>query len=166
MATKNSPVRGKTRTRHHVIADLSFNYFERYVLECGHVAEQIYHDYGYDVIVFTYSDNGELQPGQILIQLKATDSLKVHRDGKSLSCLVDRRDLKVWLREQEPVILIVYDAASRRAFWLNIQEYFGNVPTKRLFSKSGYVSLRIPLANRVNHRAIRRLVADRVASFH
>ena len=48
-------VRAKTRTRQHIIADMSFNYFERFVLECGYVANPSLHDYGYDAIVLTWS---------------------------------------------------------------------------------------------------------------
>jgi uncharacterized protein DUF4365 len=161
LATKKSPLRGKTRTRQHVIADLSFNHFARHVLECGHVAEPVFHDYGYDVIVFTFTEQGELEPGHILVQLKATDTPKMMRDGKTVCCEVDRRDLKVWLRESAPVILVVYDAMRRRAYWLNVQKYFSEVPTKQLFSKSGSMTVRISLSNRVNRRAIRMFAADR-----
>jgi hypothetical protein len=73
LSTQRQRLRAKTRTRQHIIADLSFNHFERHVLECGHIAEPVWHDYGYDVIVFTYTAQGELEPGQILVQLKATD---------------------------------------------------------------------------------------------
>ena len=161
MTIQRVRVQAKTRTRQHIIADMSFNYFERFVLECGYVANPFLHDYGYDVMVFTYDEHGHLEPGPILVQLKATDHLNVLKDGKTISFPMDRRDLKVWLREADPVFFVVYDAQRKRAYWLNVQDYFKNVPTKDLFAKSGRVTVHIPVANRVNRRAIQRIAKCR-----
>jgi Domain of unknown function (DUF4365) len=161
LATRREGIRAKIRTRQHIIADLSFNYFQRWVLECGDVAEPVWHDYGYDVIIFTYTPQGELEPGQILVQLKATDRLRVLRGGRMIACTIDRRDLKVWLREADPVIFVVYDAQKRRAYWLHVQQYFREFPTKDLFAKGDSVTVRIPTSNRVNRRSIQRFAAFR-----
>jgi hypothetical protein len=157
-------IRAKTRTRQHVIADISFNHFESFVLESGYVAEPVLHDYGYDASVFTYDENGEAEPGRILVQLKATDHLKTLKDGKTISFVMDRRDLKLWLREAEPVIFVVYDAQSKRAYWLHVQEYFRAMTSKELFAKDGNISVRIPTSQRVNRRAIERFAKYRDAS--
>jgi hypothetical protein len=148
-------VRAKTRTRQHIIADMSFNHFEGFVLECGHVAEPLLHDYGYDAFVFTYDERGELEPGQILVQLKATDHLNVLKDGRTISFPLDRRDLKVWLRELLPVIFVVYDAQKKRAYWLHVQQYLASMPTSELFAKAGQIRVCIPMSNRVNRHALR-----------
>ena len=158
MAIQRVRVRAKTRTRQHVIADMSFNHLERYVLECGYTAEPFLHDYGYDVSIHTYKENGELEPGRILAQLKATDRLKVLKDGKTISARVDRRDLKTWLRELVPVILIVYDARTRRGYWQYMQRYFENVASDKLAAAKLFanesVTVHIPTSNRLNRRAI------------
>lgn len=154
LAIRRLPIRAKSRTREHVIADLGYHHFEGYVLECGFVAEPVFHDYGYDSAIFTYTESGELEPGWIFVQLKATDRLTVLADGRTISFRVNRRDLRVWLREFVPVILIVYDAQSKRAYWLYVQDYFAQASTKRLFSKSGMISVRIPMKNRLNRRAV------------
>jgi hypothetical protein len=163
LTIQRDPVRAKTRTREHIIADMSFNYLESWVLQCGYVVEPIRNDYGYDAYLHTFDENGELEPGRVLLQIKATNHLKVLKDGKTVSAAVDRRDLKVWLREPAPVIFVVYDAVGRRAFWLNVQEYFKRVRTKDLFSKSGNLSVRIPMSNRINQRAIRQFARLRDA---
>jgi hypothetical protein len=49
----------KRRTREHVIADLSVNFVERQVLLCGYTVERVWHDYGYDLFLFTYNARGE-----------------------------------------------------------------------------------------------------------
>lgn len=144
---------------------MSFNYFERYVLECGYVAEPFLHDYGYDASVFTYDENGEAEPGRILVQLKATDHLKTLKDGKTISFSMDRRDLKLWLREAEPVIFVVYDAQKKRAYWLHVQGYFHEIPRQELFTMGGSIAVRIPLSHRLNCNAVKRFAKYRDASF-
>jgi len=128
------------------------------------VADPVLHDYGYDAVIFTYDENGELQPGPILVQLKATDHLRILKDGKTISFSLERRDLKVWLREADLVILVVYDAQRRRAYWLDVQRYFESIPTKSLFTKTGRVSVRIPMTNRLNRRAVQRFAEFRDAT--
>jgi hypothetical protein len=45
----------KTRTREHVIADLSINHVERQLLLCGCSVERVYHDYGYDLTMTSFN---------------------------------------------------------------------------------------------------------------
>ena len=59
----------KRRTREHVIADLSVNHVERFVLLCGHTVERVLHDYGIDLLLYTYDGNGESENDTIYIQL-------------------------------------------------------------------------------------------------
>jgi hypothetical protein len=46
------------RTREHVIASQSFNYIEKFVIDKGHTADRRSDDYGYDLFVNTYDENG------------------------------------------------------------------------------------------------------------
>ncbi|BAZ08938.1 hypothetical protein NIES4071_07440 [Calothrix sp. NIES-4071] len=85
----------KKRPREHIIADLSVNYVERYVFLCGYSVERIEHDYGYDLVIFTYNAEGEIENGQIYIQLKATDSLSLLADQKTISFTLARSDLEL-----------------------------------------------------------------------
>jgi len=94
---------------------------EGFIYREGHTAQRIERDYGYDLILFTYDDDGFFEPGLILLQLKATDSLK--RIGANCFFDVDVRDYNLWIMEELPVVLIVYDARMERAYWLSIQEY-------------------------------------------
>jgi len=55
----------KKRPREHIIADLSVNHVERYVLLCGYSVERVEYDYGFDLVIFTYDANGEIENGQI-----------------------------------------------------------------------------------------------------
>src|SRR5262249_11030256 len=66
----------KRRTREHVIADLGVNFVERQALLCGYTVEKIVHDYGYDLLLFTFDAKGYVENGFVFLQVKATDSLQ------------------------------------------------------------------------------------------
>ena len=87
---------GKLRTRAHVLADVSINYVERQVLLCGFSVDRVQHDYGYDLTMTTYQDTGEIEPGAVYIQVKATDRLprlSVSRQRKEREIAARRRCL-------------------------------------------------------------------------
>jgi hypothetical protein len=146
---------GKTRTREHVISDLAMHHVEGVILRCGHVAETIHQDYGYDLLMTTFDDDGKVEPGQVRIQVKATDHLNVLQDAGTISIRIDRRDLRLWAREIDPVILVVYDSQKDRAFWLYMQEYLEERSSRGLFG-DGKETIHIPMKHRVNRRAIER----------
>jgi hypothetical protein len=114
----------KRRTREHVIADLGVNHVERFVLRTGYTVEPSWHDYGFDLVLHTYDNNGECENGDVRIQVKATDHLKQKQGGRWISCRIEARDVRHWVKEPMPVVLIVYDANKDQAFWLYIQHYF------------------------------------------
>jgi hypothetical protein len=59
-----------------VIADQSFNHVERFIIDAGHTAQRLDSDYGYDLVMFTYDEQGYLEPDSVFIQLKAAASLQ------------------------------------------------------------------------------------------
>src|SRR6516165_1361320 len=110
----------KRRTREHVIADLSVNHVERFILRCGWTVERSRYDYGIDLDMHTYNSRGEAENGKILFQLKATDVLKKSTDGKVILVRLEWRDVLFWANEGEPVILVIYDAREDKAYWLYV----------------------------------------------
>ena len=149
----------KQRTRAHIIADLSVNHVERYALLCGYTIELFVTDYGYDVNVYTYNRAGEIENGNIYLQLKATDRLHVLQEGEAISFSISKKDLLLWLEEPLPVILILYDAKKNRAYWLYIQAYFSQIPDFNIDHVHQAYSVHIPLAHRVNTRSFRKFAA-------
>ena len=145
----------KRRTRQHIIAELSANYLERWVLLCGYSVERIEHDYGIDLMLFTYDTNGEIENGQIFIQLKATDNLRLQASQPVISFAVAHADLELWLNEPMPCMLIVYDASEDAAYWCYLQAYFENLLGFDLINAGQSVTIQIPRANIVNEAAIR-----------
>jgi hypothetical protein len=154
--SRKKPVpRKKRRTREHVIADLSANYVERQALLCGYSVERRVHDYGIDLTLLTYDPEGNVENGQILVQWKATDHLKLVARGQLVACRIERADLRAWLHEPMPVMLVVYDARADVAYWLYVQEYLQQQPRFNAHRGSADVTLRIPRTNVVNTAALR-----------
>ena len=61
--------RRKRRTREHIISDLSVNHVERLILRCGWVARRMNPDYGIDLYMETYNDQGEIENEGVWFQL-------------------------------------------------------------------------------------------------
>jgi len=115
----------KRRTREHIIAALSTNHIEYFALKAGFSIEKLEADYGYDVRLYTYNDDGEFENGTIYFQLKATDNIDQYRlKSGGFSFPIEKKHLEIWLKEIEPVILILFDAQEEKAYWLYLQLYF------------------------------------------
>jgi Domain of unknown function (DUF4365) len=155
----------KTRTREHVIADLSINHVERQLLLCGCTVQRMHLDYGYDLITTSFNAQGEVEPGIVYFQVKATDNLPLLADGKTISWVVSRRDLLLWLTDRSPVILVVYDARRDRGYWLDIQGYFGPHPQADMFVEGQTINIHLPVTNRLNRRSVRRIIQAKNAIY-
>ena len=145
----------KRRTRNHIIADLSANYVERHVLLCGYTVERVIHDYGIDMLLYTYTPEGEVENETIGIQLKATDHLLLSRDRQTIAYSVDRSDLEYWLGERYPVILIIYDAQDDVAYWVYVQDYARNVQAVPLELVGATMTVHLHRSQIVNSDAVR-----------
>ena len=114
----------KRRTRQHVIAAQSINHVERCLIDEGHVPQRIDADYGYDLTLYTFDEDGFAEPGAALLQVKASDHLTA--TGEVIPFDLDIRDYSLWILEKTPVFLILFDASTRQAIWLHVQSYFAN----------------------------------------
>lgn len=92
----------------------------------------------------------------VLLQLKATDHLKLSGNGKTIAFSLVRRDLHYWLQQPSPVILVVYDAKARKAYWLYVQAHFeANIRTQ-IWRSQITTTVNIPVKNILNRAAILR----------
>jgi hypothetical protein len=144
----------KQRTRQHVIADLSVHHVEGFILEEGHTAERLTSDYSYDLLLRTYNEQGYAEPAIVFIQLKAAENLRPVGSGYAFD--VDIRDYHLWIHEEMPVILILFDASRRKAYWLAVQEYFRERKVRIPKKGAKSVRVRVPKRQPVNLRAIQR----------
>ncbi len=145
----------KQRTRGHVIADLSVNHLERFILEEGHVPVRLPSDYGYDLAMQTFDGAGHVEAGAVYWQLKASDSWNA--SGGAIPFDLDVRDFNLWMRERFPVILVLHDAGRRRAYWLDVQAHFAGPGARRPRTGAKTVRVRVPEGQRLSRGAIRRI---------
>jgi hypothetical protein len=135
---------------------------EKLALRCGYAVDRVWHDYGLDLAVFTFDRQGYLEVGVLWMQLKATDHLKKVQGGNVVLVRLDRRDVLAWIAEVYPVILVIYDGAHDRAYWLSIQDYFAD---KQAFGKlrGKTITIRIPAANLLSEKAMRTFAQEKAA---
>ena len=145
----------KRRTRQHVIADQSVNHVERFIIDEGHIAQRLEKDYGYDLLLFTFDEQGYAEPGLVSLQLKAAENLPSVETDYVFD--VDIRDYNLWTHEKFPVLLILFDASRRRASWLDFKRYFHRHPARRPKRGAKSVRVRVPARQVVNRRAIARM---------
>jgi hypothetical protein len=166
LASRPQPAARKRRTREHVIADLSVNHIERQALLCGFSVERVRHDYGIDLILSTYNKKGEVESGEVFLQAKATDRARYVGNGQFVAYRLERTDLRAWLGQPLPVILVVYDGPADRGYWLYVQAYFAKQPGFNLKQAGATVTVRIPTANVLDPSAVRTFAGyrDRVVA--
>jgi hypothetical protein len=106
------------------------------------------------LVILTYDHQGNVENGEILVQLKATDHPRWIAQGRFLACRIQRADLHAWLHEPWPVVLVLYDARTDTAFWSYVQQYFEQLPEFDPNRGAGAVTVKIPRTNVVNAAAI------------
>lgn len=138
----NAPER-KQRTREHVIADLSVNHVERLALKCGYVVQRPVPDYGIDLRLETFNDQGEFEEEHASFQLKATDAIDQFElaTDEYFSLPITAKDYRLWSKAVMPIFLILYDARMEEAYWLHIQYYEARHEPE---VKGDTINLRIP----------------------
>jgi hypothetical protein len=144
-----------------VIADLSANHVERFALLCGYTVERISHDYGIDLVVTTFTEQGWVESGQVFVQLKATDSLALLADGATIAVRLARADVDRWVSEVMPVILVVYDARTEKAYWLSVQSYFERERRLGNSTRGDSATVHLDTRDRLNEEAFRRIARQK-----
>jgi hypothetical protein len=135
-----------------VIADQCLNHVERFIIDEGHTTQRTDRDYGYDLLLFTYDEQGYVEPGFVAIQLKAAETLE--KVGSAFVYDVDIRDYNLWMWEELPVVLILFDASQRRAYWLDVHRFFTEDISRQPKKDGKSVRVRIPQRQSFNHRAV------------
>lgn len=144
----------KQRTREHVIEDLGFNHVERQILYAGFTVQRYTHnDYGYDGLIHTFNEFGEIESDGIYIQLKSTDRIRIFKKTNSIVFDLSKRDLELWLMSIISMLLIIYDAQSEKAFFIDLQSYFRKKSIESNKSRK-FVRIHIPIENSFSAQSI------------
>ena len=103
----------------------------------------------------THDPDGYVESGVVYFQLKSSDNFVA--SGGQIPFDMDIRDYNLWRDEVMPVILILFHAIARKAYWLPIQHYFRENPTCR--PRTGAKTIRVHVSQRlsVNRRTVRQI---------
>jgi len=142
----------KRRTRQHVIADQSVNHVMGLVFDAGFTVETKTRDYGYDLEMKTYDEEGFIEPGLVYFQIKASDNPKEVSDAYVYD--LDIRDYNLWKTELTLIVLVLYDAIHRRAYWLDVKRYFREDDKRRPAKGAKWVRVRIPKTQYLTQQTI------------
>ncbi len=145
----------KQRTSQHAIADQSVNRVERFIFDEGHTAQRLERDSGYDLLLSTYDKQCYVEPGMVNLQLKATETLQLV--GPDYAFDLDVRDYNLWMLEQVPVSLVLFDAARNRASWLHFQGPFREEGARRPKRGAKPVRAHVPARQVANRQAIAKM---------
>jgi hypothetical protein len=117
--------------------------------------ERVSNDYGHDLMLHTYDTNGEVESGKIPMQIKASDAPYVLKDGRTISVDISRSHIVAWLFEILPMILVIYDAAEDKAYWVYVQRYFSNLPDFNILRSEKTIAVHIPKSNVLDPNAVK-----------
>lgn len=127
---------------------------EKFFIDKGHTATPLPQDYGTDLLVETFDRNGFAENGYIRLQLKARGRLKYSRDGAYVSIPIETKHYFLWIEEDYPVFLVLYDAQTANAYYLYIQEYFSDSMVKKPKKNAKSVTVRVPVKNLFTERTV------------
>ena len=149
--------RRKRRTDAHRRADVALRHVQLVCAKAGYVTTvpESGADYGIDLVLDTFDEDGYIENGDVGIQVKGVGRVVQSADGRWLPFAVDRRDLDCWLAEDEPIILVVYDAAADVAYWVHMQAYFAHRPAFSLQGVGRQVTIRVAVADVFDPAAVR-----------
>lgn len=103
-------------------------------------------------LIVTYDNNGFIEPGFMRLQVKASESL--HAVDSDYVFDVDIRDYNLWMMEDIPVILVLFDATQKRAYWVDAQDYFLIDETRQPRKGAKTVRIRVPIQQTISRAAI------------
>jgi len=100
----------------------------------------------------TFDERGYVERGVVFLQVKAAESHQIV--GTDWAFDLDVRDYNLWIREEMPVILVLFDATKQRAVWLPVQQYFREDTKRRPRRGAKTVRVRVPDAQVLDRFAV------------
>lgn len=148
----------KQRTREHVIEDLGFNHVERQILYAGYTVMRYSqgNDYGYDGLIQTYNEQGEVDGFRLHFQLKSTDNIQFLNAKEFCVFDLSVRDLELWLHDSIMMLLILYDAQKEISYFIELQTYFNENKVK-IGKNRKFVRIYIPNDNVVTAQNFKKI---------
>lgn len=154
------------RTHEHVIASQSHNYIEKFFIDKGHTVARPPEDYGTDVMVNTFDQNGYAENGDIRLQLKGRSKFTYSKNGSHIRFQIEAKHYDLWLNEPYPIFLVLYDASKIIAYYLYLQECFTAGFARKPRAKATWMTVRVPVANAFTEQTVDYMRERKAAVLH
>lgn len=151
----------KRRTREHALAELCANHAERVALRCNLSALRIDDGAGITLALFTYTNDGTLEDGQVFLLAKGTDDSDALVQRGAINLPLDRAEVSLWLQEPMPCMVILYDSKADAAYWTYLQAQFENQQEPHFNDSDETLLVKIDRRHVMNEDAVLRFVRYR-----
>lgn len=141
------------RIQSHVNESLSSNHVERFILQCGFTIVKPV-DYGYDLVINFFDENGYYENGSVFLQLKSVVKPYLTKRDRCVAYNLERRHLDTWASNPYPVIFVLYDVGRECAYWRDVRSILRELDSRQLPDAQVRVRVRVPLANVVGQDAV------------
>jgi hypothetical protein len=147
-------VPGRLRPRSHILGDEAVNHISGLAIRARCAVQQLHPDYGLDLLVTTVDEHGVIENGWIYVQSRGTEELVRRADGR-IRLRLEAAHAAYYLGEAYPIILVGYESAHHRAFWIHTQPYLQGLNVD--LSGRKYVTVVIEPGNLLNEAAFEQI---------
>jgi len=122
------------------------------------VCNRLHHDFGIDLHVKVFEPTGSMKamPWEFHVQIKGTEHIRVSK-GQVIFC-IDTEHVKDWYATLLPVLFVICDVKSNKAYWLWIKEYVDKLNSS--WQEQSTITLKIPINHHLKAEIPSQLVAD------
>lgn len=135
------------RPKEHVTEDLSVQIFSRSI-PTEWINRSLTPDYGLDRVL-EIVENGNVTGNELYVQLKGVEKPKVV--GGHISYSLKVKNLKYYMKRENPILLVVVDTKRKRCYWVFLQKYVYDILniSRPSWFEQETVTIHIPLENEV-----------------
>ena len=142
------------RPRNQVLADEAVIFISGVANRCNFAVQPFNPDYGLDLLMMTVGENSLIENGWIYVQSKGTEAARRLADGR-IPFRMEAKHAAYYLREAYPIILVVYEARHRRAYWLHTQPHIRGLHLN--LGTRTYLTVYLDPANTLNEAAFEQI---------
>lgn len=150
----------------HTLGDKAHTQIRLIFLNEGWAVSDIHPDYGEDLLVRIFNKETS-HPLYFFVQSKGVEDLKktkyLTEDGTSISFPIETKHIEDWQHFLEPVVLVVWDEATGKAYWQIIQDALEGYKQKE---KGKEFHIRIPVRNTLNKNGIKIIAMRTIKRFN
>jgi len=123
--------------------------------EANWVCNPLYGDFGIDLHVKVF-ESGHTTPWELHVQIKGTE--RPHVSEGHIHFSIDTEHLNDWYESPLPVLFVVCNVRSEKAYWLWVKEYLDKLDLD--WRQQSTITLRIPIHNELRYEILPQIFTD------